>query len=135
LSLVPAPTDPSPFDELLGTEWLDYDPDRARVRLEVSDRHRQPLGLVHGGVLSTLVESICSRATALAVRDGQAVATGQSQSTSFLRPFTEGHVNVEARALHRGRTSWVWEARVTNDEGKLCALSQMTVAVRPAPTT
>jgi 1,4-dihydroxy-2-naphthoyl-CoA hydrolase len=128
---MPQPEDPSPFDELLGTEWLDYDPDHARVRLAVHDALRQPLGLVHGGVISSLVESICSRATALALWDGKTVVTGQSQSVSFLRPFTEGHINVEAQALHRGRTSWVWEARITDDEGKLCALSQMTVAVRP----
>jgi uncharacterized protein (TIGR00369 family) len=127
------PLDPSPFDELLGTEWLDHDPDHAQVRLDVRDALRQPLGLVHGGVISSLVESICSTATALALWDGETLVTGQSQSVSFLRPFTEGHINVEAQALHRGRTSWVWEARVTDDEGRLCALSQMTVAVRPAP--
>jgi 1,4-dihydroxy-2-naphthoyl-CoA hydrolase len=129
---MPQPQDSSPFDELLGTEWLDNDPEHAQVRLEVSDRLRQPLGLVHGGVLSSLVESICSRATALALWDGDTAVTGQSQSISFLRPFTEGHINVEARAVHRGRTSWVWEAQVTDDQGRLCALSQMTIAVRPA---
>jgi uncharacterized protein (TIGR00369 family) len=123
----------SHFDELVGTEWLDDDPDHARVRIELRDELRQPVGLLHGGVLSTLVESICSRATALAVLGGGMAAMGQSISVSFIRPVTEGSAEVTARARHRGRTTWVWDAEVTNDEGKLCALAQMTIAIRPLP--
>jgi 1,4-dihydroxy-2-naphthoyl-CoA hydrolase len=123
----------SPFDELIGTEWLDDDPDHARARLEVRDALRQPVGLLHGGVLSTLVESLCSRSTALAVFDQGKVAMGQSIEVTFLRPTSEGQVEVEARARHRGRTTWVWDAEVRNSAGKLCALARMTVAVRPQP--
>jgi 1,4-dihydroxy-2-naphthoyl-CoA hydrolase len=123
----------SDFDFLLGTEWLDDDPDHARVRIEMRDELRQPVGLLHGGVMSSLIESICSRATALAVFDQGMIAMGQSISVSFIRPITEGAAEVHAKARHRGRTGWVWDAEVLNEEGKLCALSQMTVAVRPAP--
>jgi 1,4-dihydroxy-2-naphthoyl-CoA hydrolase len=123
----------SDFDVLLGTEWLDDDPDHARVRIEMRDELRQPVGLLHGGVMSSLIESICSRATALAVFDQGMIAMGQSISVSFIRPITEGAAEVHANARHRGRTGWVWDAEVLNEEGKLCALSQMTVAVRPAP--
>jgi 1,4-dihydroxy-2-naphthoyl-CoA hydrolase len=123
----------SDFDVLLGTEWLDDDPDHARVRIEMRDELRQPVGLLHGGVMSSLIESICSRATALAVFDQGMIAMGQSISVSFIRPITEGAAEVHAKARHRGRTGWVWDAEVLNEEGKLCALSQMTVAVRPAP--
>jgi uncharacterized protein (TIGR00369 family) len=121
----------SRFDELLGTEWLDDDPDHARVRVSFRPELCQPAGLVHGGVITSLVESICSRATFLAVRDEGMQAMGQSISVSFVRPVTEGAVEVEARASHRGRSTWVWEARATNSEGKLAALAQMTVVVRP----
>lgn len=123
----------SHFDALLGAEWLDDDPEHARVRVQVRDELRQPVGLLHGGVLSTLVESICSRATALAVLEDEMMAMGQSISVSFIRPVTEGHAEVTARARHRGRTTWVWGAEVRDAEGRLCALAQMTVAVRPAP--
>ena len=123
----------SHFDELLGTEWLDDDPDHARVRVELRDELRQPVGLLHGGVMSTLVESICSRATALAVIADGMMAMGQSISVNFIRPVTEGGAEVKARARHRGRTTWVWDAEVLDDEGKLCALAQMTIAVRPLP--
>jgi 1,4-dihydroxy-2-naphthoyl-CoA hydrolase len=124
---------PSPFDVLIGTEWLDDDPDHARVRLPIRDELRQPIGLLHGGVISTLVESVCSRATALTVLGEGKVAMGQSISVNFIRPVTEGSAEVRASARHRGRTTWVWDAEVLNDEGKLCALAQMTIAVRPQP--
>jgi 1,4-dihydroxy-2-naphthoyl-CoA hydrolase len=123
----------SHFDALVGTEWLDDDPDHARVRLVMRDELRQPVGLLHGGVMSTLVESICSRATALAVMGDGMMAMGQSISVSFIRPITEGAAEVRAKARHRGRTTWVWEAEVLNDDEKVCALAQMTIAVRPLP--
>jgi len=121
----------SHFDALVGTEWLDDDPDHARARVSMRDELRQPVGLMHGGVMSTLVESVCSRATALAVLGDGMAAMGQSISVSFIRPITTGHAEVSAQARHRGRTTWVWDAEVRNAEGQLCALAQMTIAVRP----
>lgn len=123
----------SHFDELIGTEWLDDDPDHARVRLPLRDELRQPVGLLHGGVMSTLVESVCSRATALTVLGEGMAAMGQSISVSFIRPITAGAAEVRATARHRGRTTWVWDAEVLDDDGRLCALAQMTIAVRPLP--
>jgi uncharacterized protein (TIGR00369 family) len=124
---------PAHFDGLIGTEWISDDPDDARVRLAIRDELRQPFGLMHGGVMSTLVESVCSRATAGAVYEAGMAAMGQSIDVSFIRPVTEGGVEVRAKARHRGRTTWIWEAEVLNDEGKLCALARMTIAVRPRP--
>jgi uncharacterized protein (TIGR00369 family) len=121
----------SPFDELIGTEWLSDDPEGARVRLRVRDELRQPVGLLHGGVLSALVESVCSRATARAVLPEGQMAMGQSIAVSFLRPVTGRAVEVRATARHRGRTTWVWAAEVSDEEGRICALAQMTTAVRP----
>jgi len=123
----------SHFDALVGTEWLDDDPEHARVRVQMRDELRQPVGLLHGGVMSTLVESVCSRATALAVLDDGMMAMGQSIAVNFIRPVTQGHAEVHARARHRGRTTWVWEAEVRDAEDHLCALAQMTIAVRPIP--
>jgi 1,4-dihydroxy-2-naphthoyl-CoA hydrolase len=121
------------FAALVGTEFLDTDPDHARARVQMRDELRQPVGLLHGGVMSTLVESVCSLATALAVLGEGMMAMGQSISVSFIRPIVEGHAEVEAHARHRGRTTWVWDAEVRDAEGKLCALAQMTIAVRPLP--
>lgn len=129
-----AVTQPSDYAALLGTEWLDDDPEQARARIAIRDDLRQPFGLMHGGVMSSLVESVCSRATALAVLGDGMAAMGQSIQVNFVRPITAGHAEVRARARHRGRTTWVWEAEVRDAEERLCALAQMTIAVRPLPS-
>ena len=55
---------------------------------------------------------------------------GLSNQTSFLRPIVGGTIHATARRRHKGRTTWVWEVDITDDEGRLCALVRMTVAVR-----
>src|SRR5919201_1586081 len=89
------------------------------------------VGLVHGGVFASMAESMCSAATWLGVKDDGMAAMGQANSATFLRPITQGHVHATARCRHRGRTTWVWDVEITDDEGRLCALVRMTVAVRP----
>ena len=64
-----------------------------------------------------------------AAQDG---AQGLANQTSFLRPILAGTVHAVARRRHRGRTTWVWEVEMTDDEDRLCALVRMTIAVRPA---
>jgi uncharacterized protein (TIGR00369 family) len=122
---------PSGFAEEIGTEWIDLHPDNARARIKVEQRHLQPFGIVHGGVYASLAESLCSTATSLAVQEDGMVALGMANSTTFIRPISEGHVNASARARQRGRTTWVWDVELTDDEGRVCALVRMTAAVRP----
>jgi uncharacterized protein (TIGR00369 family) len=98
-------------------------------RVPVADRVKQALGLVHGGVYAALAEGLTSLGTFLA-HPGM-VVSGQQNDTSFLRPITEGTVHGHCRARHRGRTTWVWECEFTDDDGRLCALSRVTIAVRP----
>jgi uncharacterized protein (TIGR00369 family) len=119
------------LDGTLGLEVLEAGPERARGRLPVADKVKQPYGLVHGGVYAAMAESLASVATAMAVYDDGMIAVGLSNHTSFMRPVTEGHVNAEGRPRHRGRSTWVWELDFTDDEGRLCAISRVTMAVRP----
>ena len=121
--------------ELLGIEVLDPGPDLARGRLEVTPAVCQPFGIVHGGTFAALAETICSLATYQAVKDEGMLAMGQSNQASFLRPISAGHVHAEARPRHRGRTTWVWDTEITDDDGRLCALVRMTIAARPARGT
>jgi 1,4-dihydroxy-2-naphthoyl-CoA hydrolase len=122
------------LEEALGFEFLETGPELARGRFAVTDRVRQPFGLVHGGVYAALAESLASLATHRTVADDGMAAMGSSNHTSFLRPVTEGTVTAEARARHRGRTTWVWEVDFTDSDGRLCALARVTIAVRPAPS-
>ncbi|HEV2723589.1 MAG TPA: PaaI family thioesterase [Thermoleophilaceae bacterium] len=121
------------LDGVLGFEILEAGEGHARGRFEVTDAVRQPFGVVHGGAYAAMAETLASATTYLAVNDGGDIAVGQSNHTSFLRPVGEGTVQAEARCRHRGRTSWVWEVEFTDGQGRLCALSRITLAVRPAP--
>ena len=120
------------LDGTLGVEILDADQEVAHARLPVTDRVRQPYGIVHGGAYAALAESLVSMTTAMAVLGDGMIAVGQSNHTSFFRPVSEGTVHAEARRKHRGRTSWVWEVECTDDDGRLCALVRVTMAIRPA---
>jgi uncharacterized protein (TIGR00369 family) len=120
------------FDNHIGTEWLELGSDEPRARLAVEDHHKQPGGTVHGGVFATLAEGLCSVATYAAVVDDDVIVMGQSNHTTFLRPIVEGHVNVVASPRHRGRTIWVWEVEISDDGGRVCGLTRMTIAIRPA---
>jgi 1,4-dihydroxy-2-naphthoyl-CoA hydrolase len=124
----------SPFDEHIGTEFLDLGPDEAQARISVEDHHKQPVGVVHGGVFATLAESICSVATYRAVAPNGMSIMGQSNYTTLLRPVSKGHLNAVARPRHRGRTTWVWDVELSDDDERVCALVRMTIAVRPAPS-
>jgi uncharacterized protein (TIGR00369 family) len=118
------------FGELIGIEYLQHGADLVRARAAVSDRIRQPYGIVHGGAYAAIAESICSFATAVAVAADGKLAMGQSNSATFLRPITDGHVNATARRRHGGRTTWIWDVEITDDAERLCALVRMTIAVR-----
>ena len=123
----------SGFDEHYGLEILEMSDEEVRARVVVEDHHKQPAGLVHGGVFASMAESVASIATYLAVRDEGKTAQGLANQTSFVRPILGGTVHAVARRRHRGRTTWLWEVDITDDQGRLCALVRMTVAVRDAP--
>ena len=126
----PDEPDVSPFSGLLGVEWLSNEPEDARARIEVREELKQPYGYLHGGVLMSIIDELCSRSTLMQVIMDGSVALGQSLDISLLRQVREGAVTVTARARHRGKTSWVWDAEATDGEGRLCALGKATVAIR-----
>jgi 1,4-dihydroxy-2-naphthoyl-CoA hydrolase len=121
------------FDRLYGLELLAFDDTEVTAQVKVRDELKQPAGLVHGGVYASIAESLASLATALAVMPEGNTAMGLSNNTSFLRPVLEGAVHAKATRLHRGRTTWVWDVRFADDAGRTCAITRMTIAVRPMP--
>jgi 1,4-dihydroxy-2-naphthoyl-CoA hydrolase len=117
----------------LGIETEATDDGIVRGHMPVSDRILQPYGLVHGGAMLTLAETLASHGTWVAVKDEGSLALGQEINASLLRPISSGHVNGLATARRRGRTAWIWEVEITDDAGRLCALARVTIAVRPGP--
>jgi 1,4-dihydroxy-2-naphthoyl-CoA hydrolase len=119
------------FDRLYGLELTEIGDELIRARVEVEDRHRQPAGLVHGGLYATIAESMAVAGTNRGVSGDGRAATGLSTQTSFLRPITGDSIEATARPRHRGRSTWVWEVEISDDLGRLCVLSRVTISAVP----
>jgi 1,4-dihydroxy-2-naphthoyl-CoA hydrolase len=118
------------FDGLYGLEVTTIEDGLLRGRVPVRDEIKQPAGLVHGGVYAAVAESLASTGTAVKAMPEGKMVMGLANLTNFIRPITSGWVHAEARARHRGRTTWVWEVEMTDDQDRLCVLVRVTIAVR-----
>lgn len=123
----PAPDSTHGLNDFLGFELLEVGPDRVTARVEVSAVHRQPYGIVHGGVHCALIETAASVGGALwAVEQGMSGAVGVSNTTDFLRSVRSGELHAEATPIHRGRTQQLWQVVVTRgSDGKPVARGQV----------
>lgn len=120
------------FEGFMQLQWEELTDESARVSFRVRDNLKQPLGLLHGGIYSAVAETIASVATVRVVwRDGL-IGSGLGNSASFLRPITAGTVHVSARCRHHDDREWLWSHEFRDDDERLCALVDVTIAVRPA---
>ena len=103
----------------------------ARGRVPIVPHLLQPTGIVHGGVYASIAEALASSGTNWAVTPNGDVGLGQSNDTSFLRPASSGVLDAVATPIHRGRTTWVWNVTISDDDGRTVAVSRVTIAVRP----
>ena len=116
-----------PYVELNGIDITEVTPDLCVGKIEIDERHRQPYGIVHGGVYCTLAETIASTGAAFwAITQGMAGAVGVTNKTDFLRATTEGVLTARATPIHRGRTQQLWQVEITREaDGKLAAQAQV----------
>jgi 1,4-dihydroxy-2-naphthoyl-CoA hydrolase len=115
------------FTGLIGLELLDAGPDRVTASLAITDELLQPYGILHGGVLCSLVETLASIGAALWFGDrGQVV--GVSNHTDFLRASRSGVLHAVGTPIHRGRSSQLWLVEVTDDADRLIARGQLRIA-------
>ena len=122
---------PSPFDRHYGLEIDEATDELVRGHVPVREHVLQPVGLVHGGVHASIAEALASVGTNVGVLPDGNVGLGMSNNSTFLRSIREGTIHATARRVHRGRTTWVWDVELTDDDGRLCAVSRVTIAVRP----
>ena len=140
----PAPWDrealPSPlipidrtFEGFLGLEWLELTLTSAHVHFEVRENMKQALGIMHGGIYCAVAETVASIATVHAVWKDGMIGSGLSNYASFLLPVTAGTVDVTAVLRGHDDHEWIWGHEFRDEREKLCALVDVTIAVRPAP--
>lgn len=107
------------FDLAMGFRVLEATRDRVVLEYDVSDVHRQPYGIVHGGVHCAAVEAACSYGAGHdALARGQSVV-GVENHTSFVRAVRSGRLRVTATPITRGRRSQLWEATARNEAGEI----------------
>lgn len=119
------------LDGVLGFRLLKIGEDTALGEVAYAEHVSQRFGVVHGGVYAALAEMVATEATVQHVWPKGDGAMGSSNNTAFFRPISAGTVHAKATARHRGRSTWVWDVDMTDDAGRLCASSRVTIAVRP----
>lgn len=109
----------------LGIEFVEVTPDRVVARLKVSDKLMTVGGTIHGGTLMAFADSIGAAGTAANLAEGQRTATLESK-TNFIAGCREGTLQAEAKPIHKGKRTHVWETRITDESGKLLSVTTQT---------
>jgi len=109
----------------LGIEFVEVGADRVVARLKVSDKLLTTTGTVHGGTLMALADTIGAAGTVANLAEGQRTATLESK-TNFIAGCRSGTLHAEARPIHKGRRTHVWETRITDEAGKLLSITTQT---------
>ena len=120
----------SGFPGLLGIEFVEPREDGVmRARLAVEEKHMAPNGYLHAGTVVGFADSACGYGCILNLPDGATGFTTIELKTNFLRSAQSGTIECEARLAHGGRTTQLWDATVTDAEGRTMALFRCTQLV------
>jgi 1,4-dihydroxy-2-naphthoyl-CoA hydrolase len=117
------------FAEFLGIKVTSISPERVTAELVAREELNNRFNIMHGGAVMALADNLGGTATTANLKDGQSTTTIESK-TNFFAAIPIGDVAyAECTALHRGRTTMVWQTRITRGDGKLCALVTQTQLV------
>jgi len=117
------------MSEFLGIEFTKVGNDFLTATMPVSPKTRQPLGILHGGANVVLAETIASTAANAVIDLNAFYCVGLEINANHIRSVKEGIVTAVTTPIHLGRTTQVWEIKITNQDGKLSCISRMTAAV------
>src|SRR5882724_10756653 len=118
-----------PFAEFLGIKIIEVTPDRVTAELEVRPDLNNRFGIMHGGAIMALADNCGGTAASANLKEGQSTTTIESK-TNFFSAIPIGDIaKAECIALHKGRSTMVWQTRITRNDGKLCALVTQTQMV------
>jgi len=121
--------------EVLDITFDASDDNSITASMVVDHRTHQPFGLLHGGASVVLAETLGSMASYMCIDQKQFYCVGIEVNANHLRGVRSGRVSAVARPVHRGRTTHVWDIRLTDDSGKLTCISRLTIAVVPLGET
>jgi len=113
----------------LGIEIGEMTPERVTATMSVNAKTHQPFGLLHGGASVVLAETVASMGTWNLIDQENETAVGLEINANHIRAKRDGIVTAVATPLHKGRTTMVWDIKITDEEGKLICVSRCTIAV------
>jgi 1,4-dihydroxy-2-naphthoyl-CoA hydrolase len=126
--------DNSEFLRISGLQVEEVGGDGVRGWIDLDERHHTPWGVVHGGVYTAAVESAASLGASAAVEEREQFAVGLNNNTDFLRPVTEGRVEVVAEPIMQGKGQQLWQVVITRaEDGKEVARGQLRLQNVPLP--
>lgn len=121
--------------ELLDIRFEAVDGDSLTASMVVDPRTHQPYGLLHGGASVVLAETVGSTASYQCIDPDRFYCVGLEVNANHIRALRSGRVTAVCRPVHLGRSSHVWDIRLSGDDGKLSCISRLTVAVVPVGET
>jgi 1,4-dihydroxy-2-naphthoyl-CoA hydrolase len=117
--------------EVLDIRFEAFDDNSLTASMVVDHRTHQPYGLLHGGASVVLAETVGSTASYLCIDSSKFYCVGLEINANHLRGLRSGRVTAIARPVHIGRTTHVWDIRLSSDEGKASCISRLTMAIVP----
>ena len=114
----------------LGIEIVEVGDDFISARMPVNEKTRQPYGILHGGASCVLAETLGSIGGAFCVDMQTQIVVGLEINANHLRSAKDGYVTGTAKPIHLGRTTHVWDIKITNEKGDLVCISRLTLAVK-----
>jgi len=114
---------------VMGIKLSEATKDRVVATMPITPHHHQPMGYLHGGVSVLLAESVASWGSILNIDADRQAAFGLEINANHLRPKREGTLTAVAVPLHRGRTTHIWDIRITDENDKLVCISRCTIAI------
>jgi uncharacterized protein (TIGR00369 family) len=117
------------FAQFLGIKMTHISPERVTAELYVKEELNNRFNIMHGGAIMALADNIGGTATTANLKEGQTTTTIESKTNFFAAIPIGDTAKAECTALHRGRTTMVWQTRITRSDGKLCAMVTQTQLV------
>jgi 1,4-dihydroxy-2-naphthoyl-CoA hydrolase len=117
------------FAQFLGIKMTHISPERVTAELHVKEELNNRFGIMHGGAIMALADNVGGTATTANLKEGQTTTTIESKTNFFAAIPIGDTAKAECIALHRGRTTMVWQTRVTRNDGRLCAMVTQTQMV------
>ena len=133
ITLQTLPTYPATMAQHLGLEWTEIGDNYLQMKMPVDHRTHQPYGLLHGGASCVLAETVGSIGSHLVIDTEQFYCVGMEINANHIRGVKGGYVTANAKPVHLGSTTHVWDIRIIDDADKLVCISRLTVAILKKP--